>query len=139
MEALKVTTALPLDDPKFEYKLFIIIKRVMGHLDAQHQALYGEQFVMALTTYPMRSPIQLAPPLAQAWLASLTSTQYALTESDKQALKHYCLAWLQYHHLGEVNDHFFVRFYQPTMVLGITAAHFGLLVRSGLSNKANRH
>lgn len=100
MEALKVTTALPLDDPKFEYKLFIIIKRVMGHLDAQHQALYGEQFVMALTSYPMRSPIQLAPPLAQAWLASLTSTQYALTESDKQALKHYCLAWLQYHHLG---------------------------------------
>lgn len=102
-EAIDVTQDLAIDDPKFEYKLFVIIKRVMGHLNPEHQSLYGAEFLAAMTSFPMKTAIPFDDSLGDSWMLALTSKQYALKESDKVALKQYCLAWFKQHQLREVS------------------------------------
>ncbi len=102
-EAIDVTKDLAINDPKFEYKLFVIIKRVMGHLYPEHQALYGAEFLTAMTEFPMKTTIQLDESLGNSWMLALTSKQYALKESDKVALKQYCLTWFKEHQLRDVS------------------------------------
>lgn len=101
-EALQVAKSLEISHPKFEYQLFVVIKQVMGYLNAGQQALYGEPFITAFNAYPhttslQEKPLQLDQELAQKWLASLNSTRHPLIESDKQRLLQHCLHWLQSH------------------------------------------
>ncbi|TVO34104.1 DUF4381 domain-containing protein [Vibrio algivorus] len=102
LEAIKVTESLSLDDPKFEYKLFVIIKRVLGHLNEKHQALYGDDFIKVVNEFPVKQPLTLEPILGQSWVSSLTSQKACLVNSDKEKLKLFCLNWLEFHQNKEI-------------------------------------
>lgn len=101
-EALQVVKTLEISHPKFEYQLFVVIKQVMGYLNASQQALYGEPFITAFNSYPhsvslQPKPLQLEQELAHKWIKSLNASQYPLTDTDKQHLLQHCLLWLQSH------------------------------------------
>ncbi|OEF25583.1 DUF4381 domain-containing protein [Vibrio rumoiensis] len=102
LEAIQVTEGLSIDDPKFEYKLFVIIKRVMGHLNPSYHSLFGQEFLSTMTEYPMQSSLKLEATLGDSWMLALTSKQYALGQSDKNTLKQYCLDWFKLHQMKEV-------------------------------------
>lgn len=100
-EAIKVTKGLSIDDPKFEYKLFVITKRVMGHLDPKLHTLFGNEFVTVLVDFPMQKQIQLKEGLGASWTLALSSQRNVMNNEDRQALKQYCLDWFKLHQLKE--------------------------------------
>ena len=100
-EAINVTESLSVDDVKFEYKMFVIMKRVMGHLNTKYQAVDGDEFLAVLSSYPLEFPLELNRALGNAWMQSLYSKQFSLPSADKETLKKYCLDWFKHHQCKE--------------------------------------
>ena len=96
-EALAVTESLDIHSPKFEYQVFVIIKRVMGYLNCADQAAYGEGFLQALYAYIPHDDSKMEPELADKWMLSLNSSKQALNMEEKQRIHQYCLHWIKEH------------------------------------------
>lgn len=100
-EAIRMTEQLQTQDPKFEYKAFVIMKRVMGYVYPEQKALFGETFMDALNAYPTETPLQLDVELGQDWMKALSSQRDALSDAQKNTLKAYMLAWFEQHQVKE--------------------------------------
>lgn len=99
-EALQAAHTLDIHDPRFEYQVFVVIKRVMGYLNSSEKALYGEAFIHAFDAYLPGEARCMDGELAKKWMMSLNTKRQTLNAEEKHRLHQHCLFWLKQHQQG---------------------------------------
>ncbi|PMH42216.1 hypothetical protein BCU68_14510 [Vibrio sp. 10N.286.49.B3] len=99
-EARQALQQLEIDDPRFEYRLFCLMKIVVTYIDPKSAKLDGECFLQRLDSLIGRKhapPHQFQMEVGTRWLQALVTRQVVLSRDEKARLRAMCSHWLSYH------------------------------------------